>query len=72
MQFQVKNGKIEEVNAFSDAMQQDPIQEVPRYLKNIRYQKQPICTELGLYWSADSQEKQMVEDIIGWLKTEEI
>lgn len=72
LQFAVKNGKIEEVNAFSDAMLQSPICEIPRYLKKIRYKKQSICAELGLYWSADENEKKMVEDIAEWIKTIDI
>lgn len=69
LQFAVKNGRIEEVNAFSDAMLQNPVCELPRYLRGIRYKKQSICAELGLYWSADESEKKMVEDMIGWIKT---
>ncbi len=72
LQFQVKNGKIEEVNAFSDAMLQEPIEEIPGYLRKIRYKKQAICTELGLYWSADPDERQMISDIAAWLQSEEI
>lgn len=72
LQFAVKNGKIEDVNAFSDAMLQSPICEIPGYLKKIRYKKQSICAELGLYWSADENEKKMVEDIAEWIKTIDI
>lgn len=72
LQFAVKNGRIEEVNVFSDAMLQAPVCEIPRYLRGIRYRKQSICAELGLYWSVDEDEKKMVEDIIGWIQTIDI
>ena len=44
-------------------------EEIPKYLKGIKYKKDNICTELGLYWSEDDGENQMMKDIIAWLKT---
>lgn len=68
LQFKVKNGKIEDMAAFSDAMKPELIREIPRYLKGIRYRKESICTELELYWSEDQNEEAMMQDIISWIK----
>lgn len=68
LQFQVKNGKIEDMAAFSDAMKPEVIREIPNYLRGIRYKKQSICAELGLYWSADQSENAMMKEITSWLK----
>lgn len=69
LQFQVKNGKIQDVAAFSDAMKPEPVQALPDYLRGIRYQKSTVCTELGLYWPEDEAEAGMMKDIITWLDT---
>lgn len=69
LQFQIKNGKIEDMNAFSDSMKPQLMMELKKYLKNIRYDKHAICVELGLYWSTDKEEERMMNDIIAWLKT---
>ena len=67
LQIKVKNGKIEDLNVYSDSMKPSFIAEISRYLKGIRYDKQAICTELGLYWSVDKEEEQMMKDIIDWI-----
>ena len=55
------------MNVYSDAMKQDLMPEIKRYLKNIRYDKNAICTELGLFWSEDKEQEQMMSDIIEWI-----
>ena len=72
LQFQVKNGKVRDVNVFSDSMKPEFIERLRGYLKNIRYDKHAICVELGLYWSSDKEEERMMADIIEWIKTEEL
>ena len=67
LQIKVKNGRIEDMNVYSDAMKQDLMPEIKRYLKNIRYDKNAICTELGLFWSEDKEQEQMMSDIIEWI-----
>lgn len=44
---------------------------LPEYLKGVRFQSSSIWTELGLYWSADPEEEQMMMDIRKWMKEEE-
>lgn len=68
LQFQIKNGKIADMNAFSDSMKPELMIELKKYLKNIRYNKHAICVELGLYWSVDKEEERMMKDIIEWFK----
>ena len=63
LQFQVKDGKIEDVIAFSDAMKPEPIRQLSGYLKGVRYRKESICAELALYWSEDKSEEAMVKDV---------
>ncbi|MGN1165012.1 MAG: lipoate--protein ligase [Lachnospiraceae bacterium] len=72
LQFKVKNGKIEDMNVFSDSMKPGLMQQIKEYLKNIRYDKRAICTELGLYWSADKEEDQMMKDIIAWIESADL
>lgn len=72
LQFQVKNGKIEDLNVFSDAMKPELASRIRRYLKNIPYSRQAICAELSLYWSADKDEEQMVDEIAAWIKTADL
>ena len=69
LQMKVKNGRIEDMNVYSDAMKQDLMPEIKRYLKNIRYDKNAICTELGLFWSKDKEQEQMMGDIIEWIRS---
>ena len=45
------------------------IDEISRYLKNVRYDKKAICAELGLYWSCNKEEDQMMKDIIAWIES---
>ncbi|MDY2814022.1 MAG: lipoate--protein ligase [Dorea sp.] len=69
LQFKVKNGKIEDVNVYSDSMRPSLIGEISHYLKNVRYDKKAICAELGLYWSCNQEEDQMMKDIIAWIES---
>ena len=49
LQMQVRNGRIKDVNVYSDSMKPAFIEEVSRYLKSVRYDKKAICAELSLY-----------------------
>ena len=66
---QVRNGRIKDVNVYSDSMKPAFIEEVSRYLKSVRYDKKAICAELSLYWSKDKEEDQMMKDIIAWIES---
>lgn len=72
LQFQVQNGRIKDINVFSDSMKPGFMEELPRYLKNIRYARNAICAELGLYWSEDKEEEQMMEDVIAWIRSADL
>ena len=43
LQMQVRNGRIKDVNVYSDSMKPAFIEEVSRYLKSVRYDKKAIC-----------------------------
>lgn len=67
LQFKVADGRVADVEVYSDALKLEAIEALPQYLKNIRYNKNSICTELKLFWSEDKQESAIMKDIIGWL-----
>lgn len=69
LQMLVRNGRIKDVNVYSDSMKPAFIEEVSRYLKSVRYDKKAICAELSLYWSKDKEEDQMMKDIIAWIES---
>lgn len=69
MQFQIQEGKIADVEIFSDAMQIECLEDMKKYLKGIPYSKKSICSELSLYWSMDAEEEKIIKDILSWIKT---
>ncbi len=66
LQLTVKNGKIDEVVFFSDAINTNVIETLPEYLKDIRYDKQEIREAIARYQPADDVEKNMIKDIDDW------
>lgn len=72
LQIQVKDGKIQEVLASSDAMNQELIQWMNRGLQGVRYCKNAICEAFSLYPSKDKEEEQMVQDMITWSESEDL
>ena len=72
LQFKIKNGKIEDMNVFSDSMKPELMDQIRKYLQNIRYDKNAICAELGLFWSEDKEEEQMMKDVIAWIETADL
>ena len=71
IQFEVEKGRIREAAVYSDALKTGLIEALPEYLRGVRFQSSSICIELGLYWSADPEEEQMMKDIREWMKEEE-
>jgi lipoate-protein ligase A len=63
IQFNIKNGIIEEAAAFSDAMDPEPIGEIPGLLAGRRYDKYAICEGLS------KEKNTMLQDICGWIKS---
>lgn len=72
IQFQVKNGRISDLNVFSDSMKPELVCQVRKYLKNIPYSRRAICAELSLYWSVDKEEERMMDEIAAWIKTADV
>lgn len=68
LQFQVAEGKIADTAVYSDALKLDAVKAVQNGLKNVRYNKKDICTELERYCSGDEQEMAIMNDIIKWFK----
>lgn len=69
LQVVIEKGKIRAVEVYSDSLRPAFILDLRNYLKGVKYNKQDICTELGLYWSADKQEESMMQDIIEWIQS---
>ncbi len=67
IQLAVNEGRIKEAVIYSDAMKPQLIQSLPSYLKGCKYEKTAICCELGLVFTRDNQEKEMMKDIITFL-----
>lgn len=67
----VQEGKIADIVVYTDALKPHIAEEIPQYLKGLKFKKDTICAELGLYWSEDDGENQMMKDIISWIKTVE-
>ena len=68
MQFQIQEGKIADVEIFSDAMQIECLEDMKKYLKGIPYSKRSICSELSLYWSMDAEEEKIIKGDAGGTK----
>lgn len=71
LQFKVQSGVIQEMIAYSDCMKTNLMAQLKKYLVGLKYNKNVVCKELNLFWSADHQEEEMMKDIISWLETVE-
>lgn len=69
MQFHVRNGIIEEVAVYSDALKTEIISGLPGYLKGIRYTRDAVCENLGRYETSDPGESEILEEILDWIRS---
>lgn len=72
LRLRVEGGRIEEAQAYSDALRPEIIQEISRRLKNVRYNNCDIRAGLDLYRPSDQEGKAMMEDVRGWLGAVEL
>lgn len=72
IQFQVKSGTIKDVNIYSDSLKPDFIRTIAQYITGIRYKNSTIATELTLFWSPDKEEERMMNDVINWIREENL
>lgn len=68
MQFQVDAGKIKDVEVYSDALNIELAKAIPKFLKGIKYRKETMCVQLGLFWSKDENVENMMNDVIAWIQ----
>ena len=68
MQFQVDAGKIKDVEVYSDALNIELAEAIPKFLKGIKYRKETMCVQLGLFWSKDENVENMMNDVIAWIQ----
>ncbi|XCP86640.1 lipoate--protein ligase [Roseburia hominis] len=72
LQFMVEEGKVADVNVYSDSLKPELMGELPKYLKGIRYHNKSLAVELGLYWSEDQDQMRMMNDIVEWIRSVEL
>ncbi len=66
--FQVQDGRIQDLAAYTDALYPGAVNELPSYLRGLRYNSRTICAKLSMYDSPEADNNRMVADIIAWMK----
>ena len=64
----VEAGKIKDVEVYSDALNIELAEAIPKFLKGIKYRKETMCVQLGLFWSKDENVENMMNDVIAWIQ----
>ena len=72
LQFQVRNGRVQDVNIFSDSLKSELIKRIGEYLKGIPYSKNKICDVLRGYLPVEEEEQKIINEIISWLEQIEL
>ena len=72
LQFQVEAGKIKDVEVYSDVLNIELAEAIPKFLKGIKYRKETMCVQLGLFWSKDKTIENMMNDVIAWIQESEL
>ncbi|MCI9216343.1 MAG: lipoate--protein ligase [Dorea sp.] len=72
LQFQVRNGRVQDVNIFSDSLKSELIKRIGEHLKGIPYSKNKICDELRGYLPVEEEEQKIINEIISWLEQIEL
>lgn len=72
MQFGIKNGIIDEVEVYSDAMDQDFIINIGQLINKTIFNKTAICEKLSQYECKKTIEEEMIKDIISLIKNQDI
>ncbi len=67
--FQVQEGRIKDLAAYTDALYPGVIDALPSYLKGLRYSGQAICAKLRTHLSPEEPDGKRMADILTWLKT---
>lgn len=71
LQLQVNEGRIQDVNVFSDAMEQGVIEELAAKLKGCPYMADAICSAVkAVRGSREIGEKEAPESIVEQMKTD--
>lgn len=53
---------------YSDALNIELAEAIPKFLKGIKYRKETMCVQLGLFWSKDENVENMMNDVIAWIQ----
>lgn len=71
IQFQIHDGKIVEIEVFTDALCTGSVEVIKKSLTGALYLKEEICSKLMLCLQLDWGERMIIEDILSWIKREE-
>ncbi len=67
IQLRIQAGKIGEAAVYSDAMDAEWIQRLPRYLEGLEYRRSQVCGGLAACPAEDARQEAMRQDILAWL-----
>ena len=69
---EVKDGKVADAAAYSDALKPDIILELPDCLRQARCSKKELCTKLETLHPDTTDEQEMLQEIREWLWSVEL
>ena len=72
IQLEVKDGKVADAAAYSDALQPDIILELPDGLRQARCSKKELCAKLETLHPDTTDEQKMLQEIREWLWSVEL
>lgn len=72
IQFNVKSGIIDDIEIYSDAMEQDFIIDIKHLINKTIFDKAKICDKLSKYQCKESMEEKMVQDISLLIKEQDM
>lgn len=72
IQLEVKDGKVADAAAYSDALKPDIILELPDCLRQARCSKKELCTKLETLHPDTTDEQEMLQEIREWLWSVEL
>jgi|GEM_PF-5736638 len=62
-QFQVNSGIIQDLQLFSDSMEPDLMDRIPRYIKGSRYENEDICNKLDQVPAETQAQSAIIRDL---------
>lgn len=60
------------MEVYSDALNIELVEAIPKFLKGIKYRKETMCVQLGLFWSKDKNVEYMMNDVTAWIRESDL